>query len=56
MAKAVTATKKKVHVHARLFEVDVKELKRRGKASDIPWQILLRNLIHEALKKEARIA
>ena len=46
-----------VEVHARLFEEDVIELKRRAEAlgSSSMWQALLRQMLHNALKEKKEV-
>lgn len=41
-----------VPVHTRLFEEDVDILKREAGARGIPWQVHLRLLVREAVKRK----
>lgn len=43
--------KKLIQVHSRLFDTDVKELKRQARQEMVPWQTKLRALVHEALSR-----
>lgn len=55
MAKLIKAPKTKKAVNVLLYEVDVKDLKRRSSESGIPYQVILRNLVHDALQTEGKI-
>ena len=46
----------KSQVHTRLFTADVKELKRRAREQGLPWQVLLRALVHDALARANDVA
>ena len=46
----VTNKNRLVHVHARLFVVDVDELKAIADAEGSKWQIELRQLVRRALR------
>jgi predicted DNA binding CopG/RHH family protein len=45
-----------MQVHTRLYRADVQELKKRARDLGLPWQVLLRKIVHEALLKEGKIA
>lgn len=48
------ASKRLVSVHTRLFDGDIRELKRIAAEQGIPWQIELRMTVHRALKGQHR--
>lgn len=48
----------KVQVNTRLYRVDVRLLRARAKEQGLPWQTLLRSLVHQHLhpKRSPKIA
>ena len=54
MRSATGKLPKITEVHARLFEADVRELKRIATQRGTPWQIELRLLVRRALKGDHR--
>ena len=46
----------KIQVNCRLFRVDVDYLKRRARDDGVPWQTMLRSVVHQHLNAKATIA
>ena len=42
-------------VNTRLFSDDIKELKRLAKAEMLPWQVVLRRVVHDAIQAKKEI-
>lgn len=44
-----------VHVSIRLYEDDVEELRKRAKAARDRWQVVLRRILHDALRQHREV-
>ena len=49
MTTSKARSQEKVQVHLRLYRADVAAIRREGAREGLPWQTLLRSLVHRAV-------